>query len=78
MALAIDLAPRERLGAAMATYTMAYQLAEGGGGLLGGLMIDLAGYRTMYLMMILPCLASLWVVFNHAGSFRKSDAAASS
>jgi MFS family permease len=65
MALAIDRAPRERLGSAMATYSMAFQLAQGAGGLVGGLLIDTLGYQAMYLTMTLPPLAAQLIVVRN-------------
>jgi MFS family permease len=43
-ALAIDRAPEGRVGAAMATYTLGYQLATGVSGILWGTIIAVAGY----------------------------------
>ncbi|MBI4492069.1 MAG: MFS transporter [Chloroflexi bacterium] len=65
MALAIDLAPARRRGAAMATYSMAFQLAQGAGGLLCGVLIDLAGFEVMYLTMAVASLSALLVVFQY-------------
>ena len=65
MALAIDRAPCDRLGSAMATYSMAFQLAQGAGGLLGGLLIDTLGYQAMYLIMTLPPLAAQLIVVSN-------------
>ncbi len=65
MALAIDVAPPERRGAAMATYSMAFQLAQGLGGLLGGILIDTVGYQAMYLTMILAPVAAQVLVFKN-------------
>jgi MFS family permease len=52
-ASAMDLAPPGRLGAQMATYSMAYQLAAGAGGLLWGVLIATAGYPWPFLVAIL-------------------------
>lgn len=71
MALAIDKAPQERLGSAMATYSMAFQLAQGAGGLLGGFLIDTLGYRAMYLAMILPVLAAQIIVIRNGKALKK-------
>jgi MFS family permease len=43
-ALAIDLAPEGRLGAAVATYTVGYQLATGVSGILWGAIIAAFGF----------------------------------
>jgi MFS family permease len=71
MALAIDRAPRDRLGSAMATYSMAFQLAQGAGGLLGGLLIDTLGYQAMYLIMTLPPLAAQLIVVRNGNTLNK-------
>jgi MFS family permease len=62
MALAIDMAPRERLSSAMATYSMAFQLAQGIGSFIGGVLIDAFGYEHMYVIMSLPALLTLFVM----------------
>ena len=71
MALAIDRAPRDRLGSAMATYSMAFQLAQGAGGLLGGLLIDTLGYQAMYLIMTLPPLAAQLIVLRNGKTLNR-------
>jgi MFS family permease len=58
-ALAIDLSPKDRSGAAMATYTMAYQLGGGFGAALWGVIIELTGYRTMYALTLVPAALAL-------------------
>jgi MFS family permease len=65
MALAIDLAPRERVGSAMATYSMAFQLAQGLGSVIGGILIDALGYQTMYLFMTFPSLLTILLLAKH-------------
>lgn len=52
MALAIDRADPRRLGAAMATYTLGFQLAIGAGATLWGAIIDYFGYPAPYLVAI--------------------------
>ena len=73
MALAIDRAPRDRLGSAMATYSMAFQLAQGVGGLLGGLLIDTLGYQAMYLIMTLPPLAAQLIVVSNGKTLNRAQ-----
>jgi MFS family permease len=51
-AAAMDLAPPGRLGAQMATFSMAYQLAAGAGGLLWGLLIASIGYPWPFLAAV--------------------------
>jgi MFS family permease len=65
MALAIDRSHEERRGAAMATFSMAFQLADGGGALLFGLLIGAAGYQTMYYAAMLAPVATLLVLARH-------------
>jgi MFS family permease len=52
MALAIDRADARRLGAAMATYTLGFQLAIGTGATVWGIVIDRLGYPAPYLVAI--------------------------
>lgn len=52
MALAIDRADPRRLGAAMATYTLGFQLAIGAGATLWGIIIDWVGYPAPYVVAI--------------------------
>jgi MFS family permease len=63
-ALAIDMANPQRLGAAMATYSMANQLGAGVGAAAAGALIEAAGYRVMYVAMLVPgavALVGLWL-----------------
>ena len=63
LALAIDRSRPERRGAAMATYSLAFQISAGGGGLLWGALIETLGYHEMYLAAALcPVLALLLLV----------------
>lgn len=61
MALALDVAPPGRRGAAMATYTAAFQIGVACGG-LWGVVIELAGYTTMFLGAAALSLAGLLVL----------------
>lgn len=49
LAVAVGLADPERRGSAMATFTISFQLGTGLGSLLAGAIIDLSGFRAMYL-----------------------------
>lgn len=51
-AIAMDRATVQRRGAAMATYSLAFQLGMGIGSVIAGGLIDTAGYETMYLFSI--------------------------
>jgi MFS family permease len=67
MALAIDRSRPERRGAAMATYSLAFQLASGGGGLVWGVLIETLGYREMYLAAALAPLLGLLLLIRYWG-----------
>jgi len=49
LAVAMGLADPERRGAGMATFTISFQLGTGLGSLLAGTLIQLSGFRAMYL-----------------------------
>jgi MFS family permease len=52
LAVAMRLADPERRGAAMATFTISFQLGAGFGSILAGAIIDLSGFRAMYLAAV--------------------------
>jgi MFS family permease len=52
MALGMDLADPRRRGAAMATFSLSYQLGAGLGAVLAGLLATLTGYHGMYVASI--------------------------
>ena len=58
-ALAADRAAPERRGAAMATYTMGFQLGSGLGAVLWGTTIEHFGYHVMYACTFVPVLAAI-------------------
>jgi MFS family permease len=58
-ALTIDRAPRNRLGAAMATYSVGYQLSSGMGSLLWGAILGAGGFGTAFIVAIASQLATL-------------------
>lgn len=68
MALAIDRSRPERRGAAMATYSLAFQLANGGGGLVCGLLIKTLGYQQMYFAVTLAPLLGLLLLVRYWGA----------
>lgn len=70
MALAIDRAPPERRGAAMGTYSMAFQAAQGIGAILCGYLIELVGYQATFLLAALPPLAALLLLAWRWGEVR--------
>ena len=53
MALAMDRAAPGRMGAAMATYSLGFQLGFGGGAALWGATITAAGFSQTFLIAIL-------------------------
>ncbi|MBM4262308.1 MAG: MFS transporter [Deltaproteobacteria bacterium] len=55
MAIAIAQAPAERRGRAMASYSTALPLSNGIGALIAGTMVDLAGFRWMYIVAGVLC-----------------------
>jgi MFS family permease len=67
-ALAMDTAPAARVGAAMATFSVGYQLATGIGGILWGLVIAVAGFRWAF------CVAVGLQVTTFVGSLRYARA----
>jgi predicted MFS family arabinose efflux permease len=60
-ALAADRSHPARRGAAMATYTMGFQLGSGVGALVWGTTIEWFGYSVMYACTLLPLLAAIGV-----------------
>ncbi len=59
LALAMERAPAERRGRAMASFSVAFPLSNGAGALLNGLAVDLAGYSWMYVIAALVCASGL-------------------
>lgn len=55
MALAIASAPAERRGRAMASYSTALPLSNGLGALISGIIVDAAGYKSMYSVAAALC-----------------------
>jgi MFS family permease len=62
MALAIDKTPIERRGAALGTYTAAYQVGQGAAALLWGFVIEWTGYIGMFIGGISMLLIGLLVL----------------
>jgi predicted MFS family arabinose efflux permease len=58
-ALVIDRAPAERRGAALATYTMGFQLGSGVGAVVYGFVIQYLGYHTMFQLSLVPVIGAL-------------------
>jgi len=66
MAAAIDRSAPARIGAAMATYSLGYQLALGVGAAIWGVVIDRIGYPAPYVLaagsqlLVLGLIATVW------------------
>jgi len=59
LALAIENAPPERRARALASFSVAFPLSNGAGGLLYGFVVDLAGYTWMYIIAASLCASGL-------------------
>jgi predicted MFS family arabinose efflux permease len=59
MALTIDRSRPERRGAALATLSMAFQLAYGGGSVLWGFLMESIGYSATYAVAALAAVPTL-------------------
>lgn len=65
LALAMEQAPGERRGRAMASFSMAFPLSNGTGAFLNGLVVDLAGYTWMYVSAAALCSVGLILTWRH-------------
>jgi MFS family permease len=59
LALAMEKAPPERRGRAMASFSVSFPLSNGVGALLCGTAVDLAGYSWMYFISAALCASGL-------------------
>jgi MFS family permease len=59
LALAMEKAPPERRGRAMASFSVSFPLSNGVGALLCGTAVDLAGYSWMYFISAAVCATGL-------------------
>jgi MFS family permease len=59
LALAMEQAPAERRGRAMASFSVAFPLSNGTGALLNGLVVNVADYRWMYITAAVMCAFGL-------------------
>lgn len=64
MALAMESAPAQRRGRAMASYSTALPLSNGVGALINGIVVDLAGFRWMYTIAGILCAAGFVVIWK--------------
>lgn len=58
-ALAMEKAPPERRGRAMASFSIALPLSSAAGGFLSGIAVDIAGYAWMFLLTAALCASGL-------------------
>ena len=70
LALAIENAPAERRARALASFSAAFPLSNGAGGLLYGLVVDLAGYTWMYTVAAGLCAVGLVVTAKNWTSLK--------
>jgi MFS family permease len=59
LALAMEFAPPERRGSAMASFSVAFPLSNSAGALLSGFVVQLAGYHWMYWTAAAICAGGL-------------------
>ena len=64
MALAIEQAPSERRGRAMASFSTAFPLSNGIGAFIDGLIVDLAGYRWMFTVAAMLCASGFILIWK--------------
>lgn len=64
MALAMEQAPAQRRGRAMASYSTALPLSNGTGALINGIVVDLAGYRWMFTIAGILCAAGFVLIWK--------------
>ena len=70
LALAIENAPPERRARALASFSVAFPLSNGAGGLLYGFVVDLAGYTWMYIIAASLCASGLIVTAKQWASLK--------
>jgi len=70
LALAMERAPVERRGRAMASFSVAFPLSNGLGALLNGLAVDLAGYSWMFIIAAAICACGLALTARNWSSLK--------
>ena len=70
LAFAMEKAPVERRGRAMASFSISFPLSTGAGALLNGLAVDLVGYAWMYVIAALLCASGLVLTARHWSSLK--------
>jgi predicted MFS family arabinose efflux permease len=68
MAMVMDRAQPAKIGAAMATYSLSFQIGSAGGALAGGYLIRWSGFESMYLVVILPLLIGIGITWLLRGA----------
>lgn len=70
--MAVNIAPKERRGAANSTFLCAYDIGIGIGGFIAGILIDMVGYNYTFLIMMIANVLSIVVYIligrNHPSS----------
>ena len=64
MALAIESAPAERRGRAMASFSTAFPLSNGTGAFINGIVVDLAGYKWMFAVAGMLCATGFILIWK--------------
>jgi MFS family permease len=75
-ALTMDRAPAGRLGAAMATYSLGYQLATGASGIIWGAVIAVVGFPWPFVLALALQLVTIGITFLNFDRPSTSGAAA--
>jgi predicted MFS family arabinose efflux permease len=70
LALAMEKAPLERRGRAMASFSVSFPLSNGVGALLCGTAVDVAGYSSMYFVAAAFCAAGLALTVKNWATLR--------
>jgi MFS family permease len=70
LALAMEKAPPERRGRAMASFSVSFPLSNGVGALLCGTAVDLAGYSSMYFIAAAFCASGLALTVKNWAKLR--------
>ena len=70
MALAMEQAPAQRRGRAMASYSTALPLSNGTGALINGIVVDLAGYRWMFTIAAILCATGFVLIWKQWAKLR--------
>jgi MFS family permease len=64
LALAMESAPAQRRGRAMASFSTAFPLSNGTGAFINGVVVDLAGFRWMFTVAGILCAAGFVLIWK--------------